>query len=179
MDFNLTGLLWGMPVDFTGHATQDTNWPPLIVPLIAVVLTAILTYTIASTIEENRHRKELKRIVYFELIDFITKAKKVYEDNKFNPVSDDPKKDVERKDREMMIATEFTAAKFKTYVGGSNELNNLIDKELSKDILKDCDLKTYQQIMKKLIGQMKRELITPTILERIKKRGGNSGNGNS
>jgi hypothetical protein len=145
MDLNLTGYFWGMPINITAHSPQDLikDW----LPLIAVALTALFTYYITSTVQEWNRRKELKRQVYFELIDVITKVKRVYEDNKFSPVSPDPEKDMERKNKEISIATEFQASKFKAYVGGSKEFNELIDNKLPPDVLKNCDLKTYKSII--------------------------------
>jgi len=118
MDLHLTGQIWGTPVSLIGQTTQDakiTDW----LPLVAVILTAIFTYYITATIQERNHQKELKRLAYFEQIDVITKARKVYDDNRLHPVQEDPTKqtpgDRERMDREMVVAYTFQAAKFKTY----------------------------------------------------------------
>jgi hypothetical protein len=171
MDLNLTGQIWGMPVSFIGQVTQDTkitDW----LPLVAVFLTAIFTYFITTTIQEWNHRKELKRQVYFELIDVITKARKVYDDNRLNPVQEDPTKqtreDRDRIDREMTIPYAFQAAKFKTYAGGSKEFNNLIDTQLNKrNPIKNGTNQEYQRFMKSLTDQMTKELIKKPFFEKI------------
>jgi hypothetical protein len=41
---------------------------------------------------------------------------------------------------------------------------------LPPEVLKTCDLETYKKIVKILIDQMTKELITPTATEKIKKR---------
>lgn len=170
MDLNLTGQIWGMPVSLIGKVTQDikiTDW----LPLLAVFLTAIFTYFITTTIQEWNHRKELKRHVYFELIDVITRARKVYDDNQRNPVEEDPAKqtaeDRDRIDREMMIPYAFQAAKFKTYAVGSKEFNNLIDTQLKeKNPIKMGSSQEYQIFMKSLTDQMELELINRTFIEK-------------
>jgi hypothetical protein len=166
MDVNLTREFLGMPVNLVGKATQDVNITDWL-PLVAVILTAIFTYYITTTIQERYHRKELKRQVYFELIEVITQAKKIFEDNRINPVSEDPDKDVERKDKEIEIATAFIAAKFKAYVGGSKEFNALLDATLPVDVLQSSNLMTFQSLMKKLTDQMTGELIQPTFMDQI------------
>lgn len=171
MNLDLTGQIWGMQVSLIGEVTQDikiTDW----LPLLAVPLTAIFTYFITATTQERKHRKELKRGVYFELIDVITKARKVYEDNKRNPVEEDPAKqtleDRDRIDREMMIPYAFQAAKFKTYAVGSKEFNNLIDIQLrEKDSIKAGTNQEYQAFLKILTEQMEHELIEQTFIENI------------
>jgi hypothetical protein len=106
MDFNLTGFFLGMPINLTAHSPQDLikDW----LPLLAVFLTAIFTYFITSSIQERNHRKDLKREVYFELIDVITNARKVYDDNRRNPLNEDPntqtREDLDRMDKEIMVA---------------------------------------------------------------------------
>jgi len=134
--------------------------------LLVVVVGGIITYYTTVTIEERKSRRELKRQVYFELIDVITNAKKVFEDNRLNPVSEDPERDEERKDKEMGIAFAFQAAKFKAYVGGSKEFNKLIDSKLPPDVLRDSDIETYQRSIKVLTDQMTKELIQPTFMEK-------------
>jgi hypothetical protein len=171
MDLNLTGQIWGMPVSLIGEVTQDikiTDW----LPLLAVFLTAIFTYYITATIQEWNHRRDLKRHAYFELIDVITKTRKVYDDNRRNPVEEDPAKqtneDRDRIDREMMIPYAFQAAKFKTYAVGSKEFNNLIDTQLKeKDPIKLGSNQEYQRFMKSLTDQMEHELIHQTFIEKV------------
>jgi hypothetical protein len=170
MDVHLTGQIFGIPISLIGQATQDikiTDW----LPLIAVFLTAIFTYFITATIQERNHQKELKRQAYFELIDVITKTRKVYDDNRHNPVQEDPEKqtaeDRERIEREMMIPYAFQAAKFKTYVVGSKEFNELIDTQLKeKDPVKNGNDLEYQRFMKSLIDQMTKELINQTFIKK-------------
>ncbi len=160
MDLNLTVPIWDLHVD---QAAQEI----IKLPLIVVAVGSIITYFITVTIEEQKHRRELKRQVYFELIDVITRARKVYDDNRLNPLSEDPTKDKERRDKEIEIAYAFQAAKFKAYVGGSKEFNRLIDTTLPPDVIRNSDIMTYQGSIKALTDQMTRELVKPTIRETL------------
>lgn len=156
MDLNLTGYFWGMPIDLTGKLTQDlkiTDW----LPLIVVFLAAGFTYFITVTMEKRKHKWELKRQVYFELIDVITWTRKVYEDNQINPVSEDPTEDIERKDNEIKIAHAFVAAKMKVYICGSDELNSFIDAQLPTALRSNNEI--YKELLKKLKTIMKKELV--------------------
>ncbi len=138
------------------QVTQSLKIIDLLVPLLVVVLGATITFFITIYIENRRQKWELKREVYFEIIDIITKVRKVIEDNKFNPVSEDPEADNERKDREIGIAHEFVAAKAKAYVGGSKELNRLLDERLD-DAIKS-DTKKYQKFLIDVTNKMTKEL---------------------
>jgi len=151
MDINLTGQI--------------------LLPFLVVVVGGIITYYITVTIEERKSRRALKVQVYFELIDVIVQAKRVFEDNRLNPVSEVPGKDKEIKDKDMGVASAFLVAKLKAYVGGSEEFNKLIDSKLPPNVLKDSDIETYQRSVKLLIDQMKKELTQPTFMERILKKG--------
>ena len=171
MDLDLTGQILGMPFSLIGKATQDIKITDLI-PLVAVILTAIFTYFITATIQERNHRKELKRQVYFELIDVITKIRKVNDDNRRYPVNEDPKTqtadDRDRIDREMTIPYTFIAAKFKIYAVGSKEFNNLIDTMLEKgNPVRNGTNSEFQEFLGRLIIQMQKELVEPTIKEKI------------
>ena len=68
----------------------------------------------------------------------------------------------------MMIPYAFQAAKFKTYVVGSKEFNNLIDTQLNeKDPIKLGSNQEYQRFMKSLTDQMEHELIHQTFIEKV------------
>jgi hypothetical protein len=139
-----------MPVNLAGEVTQE-YWFPLIIVLFA----GLINFLINLTIEGLKHRKELKRQVYFELIDVITKTRKVYEDN----ILYKQLPDVEKKDKDIEIVFAFQAAKFKAYVGGSKEVNAFIDTQYKKVI--EQDNKTYQKFFKGLIDLMTQELVKP------------------
>ena len=134
-----------------------TEW----LPLIVVFLAAGFTYFITLVIEDRRHKRELKRQVYFELIDAITKTRKVYEDSLLGPKPDEAKKD-----KDIEIAHAFVAAKVKAYIGGSKELNSLVDEQLQAAITSDN--KTYQEFLKKLTGKMTAELVKPSIIKKLR-----------
>ena len=90
MDINLKGQFFGMPTLLTCHITTD--WLTVLIPVLVVFLAAFFTYFITVTIERQKHRRELKSQAYFELLDLITKARKVETDSRGGKLLSEEKK---------------------------------------------------------------------------------------
>lgn len=73
MNLNLTGEFWDMPFNLIGQATEDssikfTDW----LPLVVVIIGGIFTYYTAIVLERRKRKFDLKRQIYFEVIEIFS-----------------------------------------------------------------------------------------------------------
>jgi hypothetical protein len=131
MDVNLTGQIAGIPVSLTGQITSEStlrilDW----LPILVVIIGGLITYFVTSTIEERKRHFELKKQVYFEFIDQITKAKRLdAELRRLEQLPSDIGRDLAINRQHALITDmrpDFDAAKLKVQVCGSDKVKILI-----------------------------------------------------
>jgi hypothetical protein len=168
MDINFTGQMWGVPISLIGQITNEsiikfTDW----LPILVVVVGGLITFFVTSTIEESKRHYELKKQVYFEFIDQITKTRSlIIELRKIDQLPPGLDRDIALRNqfaRVNEMDPQFDAAKLKVQVCGSDEIGDLIKDWTLTAVSTQPHSARFDDISNAVCDAMRRELTKPKL----------------
>ena len=139
------------------------DWLPAIVSVAVVIIGGIITYFVTITIEERKRHYELKKQVYFEFMDQITRARRlILEQKRIESLENYLTKGLDLKENFCQVKDmypNFDAAKLKVQVCGSDKIKNLIEAWTVTAILTELNSEKFDDITRNVTDAMREELI--------------------